>query len=50
MLLAHSVIAAVTGVIAFKTPEDSRRVLLHFIIEKLVSSKAVHALAKLLMR
>ena len=38
--LAHSVIATVTGVIVFRTPKFSR-VLWHFIIEKLVSSKAV---------
>ena len=36
-------IATATGVIAIKTPEVSRRVFWHFIIEKLVSSKAVHS-------
>ena len=41
--LARSVVATVTGVIAFKTPEVSRRVIWHYIIEKLVSSKAVHS-------
>ena len=41
--LARSVVATVTGVIAFKTPEVSSRVLRHFIIEKLVSSKEVHS-------
>ena len=48
--LSCSVVATVTGVIAFRTPEVSRRVLVHFIIETQVSSKAVHVpLAKLLM-
>ena len=41
--LARSFVPTVTGVIAFRTPEVSRRVIWHFLIEKLVSSKVDHS-------